>query len=207
MQAAVETRIPKLTVSAALAAWFAAVFAISYGGGFIAPAGVPPVALLAAVLIPVLAFAVGHRLSPNFREMVRAFDLRAVILIHMSRLIGALFLYLLSRNLLPAYFALPAGWGDVTAAALAPFAWWALQSPSRWGERAFYAWSAFGLADFAVAVSAGAVAPLLTGGPQPGEVTTALMQHFPLSLIPSFAVPFLIICHLIALIQVRGKSE
>lgn len=207
MQAAVETRISKVTLSAALAVWFAAVFAVSYGGGFIAPGGMPPGALIGAVLIPVLAFGGAYRLSLAFREMVHALDLRAVVLIHMTRLIGALFLFLLSRNLLPAYFALPAGWGDVTAAVLAPFAWWALQSPARWGKRAFIAWSVFGLADFAVAVSMGGLYPALPGGPQPGEVTAILMQQFPLSLIPGFAVPFLTICHLIALIQVRGRSK
>jgi hypothetical protein len=39
----------------------------------------------------------------------------------------------------------------------------------------------------------------------PGAVTTEIMGQFPLSLIPTFIVPLLFICHLISLIRVRHE--
>jgi len=38
-----------------------------------------------------------------------------------------------------------------------------------------------------------------------GDVTTDVMQELPLSMIPTFAVPFWIILHLISLLQVRAE--
>jgi hypothetical protein len=62
-----------------------------------------------------------------------------------------------------------------------------------------------GLLDRVLAVTLGVLASATPIGPLAGDVTTRLMGHFPLSLIPTFFVPLLMICHLIALSRVRKK--
>ena len=82
----------------------------------------------------------------------------------------------------------------------------ALASGAVWGRRAFAAWNLFGLADFAVAVFMGAVVPFMMG-PAASGGGADIVQLFPLVLIPGFAVPFLIILHLISLAQLRNRAR
>ncbi|MEE9257764.1 MAG: hypothetical protein V3V56_11425 [bacterium] len=205
MQAAVRTIRIESALAALVTLWFLTILGASLGGAFYAGGGRPPVALLAAVALPIAAFVGAYRTSVPFREFVLALDPRKLALIHTTRVIGAVFLVLYLQGLLPGRFALPAGWGDVAAAAAAPLAVRALASGTAWGRRAFAAWNLFGLADFAVAVFMGAVVPILMGAPASGA-DAGIMRLFPLVLIPGFAVPFLIILHLISLAQLRNRA-
>ena len=54
-----------------------------------------------------------------------------------------------------------------------------------------------------LAVTLGVLASRTPIGILAGDVTTRLMGQFPLSLIPTFFVPFLLILHLISLSRVR----
>jgi hypothetical protein len=58
---------------------------------------------------------------------------------------------------------------------------------------------------FVVAVSLGAVVPLVLG-PAPGSVDLGIMARLPMVLIPAYLVPGFIILHLTALAQSRGHQ-
>jgi hypothetical protein len=106
---------------------------------------------------------------------------------------------------LPGVFALPAGWGDIAIGITAPLvAWlWKPQPPAR----AFVVWNLLGSLDLVMAVTLGVLASATPVGVLAGDVTTRPMGQFPLSLIPTFFVPLLLIFHLIALIRVRQAAR
>src|SRR5438477_10664466 len=93
--------------------------------------------------------------SMRFRAWLLAIDARWLVGLHLTRFVGAYFLYLYGRGQLPYAFAVPGGWGDIAVAALAAalLVW----GPPRGGRRAAYvAWNVLGLADilFVVATAA-----------------------------------------------------
>ncbi len=135
----------------------------------------PPIPLGLAAVIPVAVFAFGYLTSVRFREFVLSLDLRILTVAHTWRVGGIVFLILHQQGALPGVFALPAGWGDI----------------------------AIGILDLVMAVSLGVLASATPVGVLAGDVTTRFMGRFPLSLIPTFFVPLLLIFHLISLLRVR----
>jgi hypothetical protein len=63
------------------------------------------------------------------------------------------------------------------------------------------------LLDFVGAIGGGVLAGSSPIGILRGDITTDIMQKLPLSLIPTFAVPFWIILHIISLIKVRKPEN
>jgi hypothetical protein len=111
--------------------------------------------------------------------------------------VGFTFLVLYAAGLLPGVFALPAGWGDIVIGATAPLAALKLANVSR--RRGFIFWQILGIFDLVTAVALGTAARWIS----PNEVATALMTVLPLSLIPTFGVPLLIVLHIICIAQAR----
>ena len=116
---------------------------------------------------------------------------------------GFAFLALYTYGVLPGYFAWPAGLGNMAIGAAAP---WMLVGLAR--ERGFAAswkfvtWNVLGILDLVVAVSVGAVVPLLFPNAV-SAIPTGAMTRLPLVLIPGFFVPGYLILHVIALAQAR----
>lgn len=128
---------------------------------------------------------------PGLRAWARAVDLRALVLVHVTRFVGFYFLVLYGRGELPWAFAVPGGWGDIAVAALALVVA-ALARPDRPGGRAaLLAWNALGLADIVMVV---ATATRLAAA-DPGSMRALL--SLPLSLLPTFLVPIIIATHLV----------
>ena len=63
-------------VVAVLAAWFLVVLAAGRAGAFESGPSQPPLAVLAAIVVPLLLFAAAYPGSSQFRRFVRAIDLR-----------------------------------------------------------------------------------------------------------------------------------
>jgi hypothetical protein len=61
-----------------------------------------------------------------------------------------------------------------------------------------------GLLDFVGAVGGGVLSGSSSMGILRGDVTTDTMLELPLSMIPTFAVPFWIVLHIISLIKLRN---
>ncbi len=108
-----------------------------------------------------------------------------------------MFVILYLQGFLPGIFALPAGWGDFAIGITAPLVAWFWRRP--YPRKMFVVWNVLGVLDLVTAVTLGVLASATPVGVLAGDVTTRLMGMFPLSLIPTFFVPLLIIGHLIAL--------
>ncbi len=158
-----------------------------------------PLIPLFAAVPPALAVAWYWR-SPALRTVLAAVPTAALVGVQVYRLIGAVFLVLLAQGVVPAHFALPAGWGDIAVGFSAPLVAVALARRLRGAGALGTAWNGFGLVDLAVAVGTGTgiIVPLLAPGL--GRVPpSGVMGIFPMILVPAFAVPVSVLLHLLAL--------
>ncbi|HTB79925.1 MAG TPA: hypothetical protein VK717_03460 [Opitutaceae bacterium] len=122
-------------------------------------------------------------------EAVRRISVRGILTVHLIRFVGFYFLWLHTLGRLPAEFAHNAGWGDVVAAvgALALLFW-----PEGPGfRRALVLWNVVGLADLFVAVGTGGWLSFT----RPGSMIE--LAGLPLTLVPLWAVPVLIVSHFV----------
>jgi len=188
--------------------WFAAVLGIALAGGFNAPAGERPLAILLAVTMPVVIYVIAYFRIDAFREWVLSLDMRQLMLLHSWRMVGMGFVLLYFYDRLPALFALPAGLGDAMAAMGAVFIGIALYERAETVSRKWvYLWNTFGLIDFVVAVSLGVMTRTGEALHINGQVSSDIMGTFPLALIPGFAVPFYVVTHLIIYAQLSGDNS
>jgi hypothetical protein len=196
-----------MLVSALLGLWLGLIWWFGGTGAFVAPAGAPPLRLLAAVLGPVGAFLIAYRVSPAVRELALGTDLRFITATQAWRFGGFAFLALNAYGVLPAYFAWPAGLGDMAIGATAPWMLVGLaREPGFAASRRFVTWNVLGILDLVVAVTAGAVVPLLFPNVV-SAIPTGAMTRLPLVLIPGFFVPGYLILHAIALAQARRAAS
>ena len=120
---------------------------------------------------------------------------RALTFVQSWRVAGFVFLVLATYGILPRAFALPAGWGDILIGATASLVGWKLASADH--RRSFMLWQALGITDLVMAVSLGTLAGVI----DPHGIPTSPLTVLPLSLIPTFAVPLLLILHVICIAQ------
>ena len=198
-----EPRGIRWAVTIALTAWFLLVVSLGAVGAFVAPPGTPPLGIGIGVAAPLLLFVASMRLSQSFREFVLSLDLRLIAGIQAWRWAGLGFLFLYAYNVLPAVFALTAGFGDMAIGVTAPWMILALvRQPGFARSAAFIRWNLLGILDLVVAVSIGTLSAVFATG-APGEITTAGMATLPLLLIPAFLVPLFLMLHTAALLQSR----
>jgi hypothetical protein len=183
-------------IAGVLAGWFMFALSASALHAFRTDAS-PPRALGLAVAAPLLLFALWFAASAGFREFLLSLNPRTLTLLHAWRVAGYTFLVLYTYGILPGIFALPAGWGDIAIGATAPLVAFKLANPRH--RTSFILWQALGMADLVIAVTMGTLARLI----DPGAVATGAMTVLPLSLIPTFAVPLLLMLHVIAIAQAR----
>ena len=157
----------------------------------------PPIALGLAVVTPVVLFLLWLASSPGFRQFVLSLNPRAVTLVQGVRVAGIVFLALGTYRILPAYFALSAGWGDIIIGATAPFAALWLANPAH--RKGFIFWQFLGIADLVNALALGTLAEVI----DPHGIPTAPMAVLPMSYITTFAVPVFFILHIISIAQAR----
>ncbi|HTZ74117.1 MAG TPA: hypothetical protein VMB47_09365 [Candidatus Aquilonibacter sp.] len=160
------------------------------------------VAVGVAALAPIVLFSLWFAASKPFREFAFSLDARNLTLAQIWRVIGVIFVVLEAHRVLPAVFALPAGYGDLFIGATAAFVAWKFGIPAHRGT--FILWQALGITDLVFAVGLGTTARLfVSNGP-----TMVPMTVLPLSLIPTFLVPLFLILHIICIAQARGwKAE
>jgi hypothetical protein len=194
--------VRNLTVSA-LVVWFLLALGGSLLGVFDSEPR-PPIPLGLAAVGPVAVFVFCYLASVRFRQFVLSLDLRMLTVTQTLRIIGIVFVILYQQGALPGVFALPAGLGDIAIGVTAPVVAWYWKRP--FPRKMFIAWNVLGIIDLVLAVSLGVLASATPVGVLAGDVTTRLMGKFPLSLIPTFFVPLLLIFHLISLSRVRKEA-
>lgn len=196
-----NTKYGKLTAGL-IGAWFLVSLTISALHGFNGDPSRPPLPLGLAVVIPIGLFLLWYAASKSFRQFVLNLNPRALTYVHSWRLVGFTFLVLYSYRILPGLLALPAGWGDIAIGATAPFAAMVLANPAH--RKSFVAWQVLGILDLVLAVGMGTASRLI----DPHGIPPTAMSVLPMSLIPTFAVPLLLILHIICIAQaVRWPEE
>lgn len=188
---------PSVRLKSALLAiiWFAVVSALGAFGVF-AARGSGTIAIGTAILGPIVVSLVAAARSSTFRQVVLETPMPALVAIHASRLLGILFLLLLSAGRLTPTFAKAAGWGDIAVAAAALPVAWAIARRARGWYALASLWNAIGFIDLVTAVALGV-------GSAPGSPIrfiferpeTATIASLPWVLIPGVLVPFYLLTH------------
>jgi len=197
--------------AAVMTAWLAAAFLIT-----IVPRPETADAATGAAIVlgwNLALTAVGYGLrfvSGIYREVIDGIPQHLLLAFQSYRLLGAIFLPLLALGVLPAFFAVPAGAGDIVAGLAALGAAY-LYARSRAGARGAAVGANFiGMLDFIVALGAGSgilAAPLqAVFGAAPAAIT-GLLSVFPLGLIPLFVVPLGFIVHLHSLTRLARQTS
>jgi hypothetical protein len=184
--------------STLIAGWFVFALCGSAMGLFHNDANRLGLAVAVAALAPLLVFAVWFAASEGFRRFAMSLNPRVLTSLQSWRIVGFTFVVLEAHGLLPALFARPAGYGDMTIGATAAYVAWKAADPA---HRAwFLLWQVLGIADLVTAVTLGTTTPLI----DPSGTPMTLMTVLPLSLIPTFLVPLYTILHVICIAQARG---
>ncbi|HZZ37757.1 MAG TPA: hypothetical protein VFE06_01420 [Acidobacteriaceae bacterium] len=188
------TRYAKLT-SWLIGVWF--VLALTLSALHVLDSGQnrPPLPLGLAALTPVVVFLVWFAGSAGFRAFVLSLSPRALTVVQSWRVAGFAFVSLAAYGILPKAFGLPAGYGDMAIGLTAPLVALGLASPEHRGS--FLIWQALGMLDLVMAVSLGTLGSVI----DPHGIPTSAMMVLPLSMIPAFAVPLLLILHIACVAQ------
>jgi hypothetical protein len=152
---------------------------------------------LAAGIVPLL-------ISPAFRQAVRAIPETWLVGTHAVRLAGFLFLALLDMNLLPAEFALSAGYGDMAVGALSLGLVYLLLKRKPYARMLVAGWNGLGLLDFIGALTTGG----LTIVPFAAQVAAAGVSLDYLNyvlIVPAFGVPLYALLHIYSLFQLATR--
>ena len=179
-------------------AWFIFALTASARGVFNNGANRFGFAVAFAALAPIILFFLWFAASLQFRQFALSLDPRILTFAQAWRVVGATFVVLQAYRILPAIFALPAGYGDIAIGATAPFVAWKLADPGHRGS--FILWQFLGISDLIIAVSLGTTAGLRVVQDAPITAMTVL----PLSLIPIFFVPLFTILHVICIAQAKA---
>jgi hypothetical protein len=184
-----------------IAAWF--VFALSASAleWFKNGANRLGIGVAVAATVPIVVFALWFAASKTFRQFTLSLNPQLLTLAQTWRIVGFTFVLLEARDILPAIFALPAGYGDMTIGVTATLVAWKLANPAH--RNSFILWQLLGIADLVTAVSLGTTARLLS----PHSPSMVAMTVLPLSLVPTFLVPLFLIFHVICIAQARAWSS
>jgi hypothetical protein len=182
----------------ALVAWFFLTIWLGVSGA-LAGTGGPPIALGAALGIPLLIFYLDGRFQGPLSRAFARVDLPTLTALQTFRVGGAFFLIAWAQGSLPGAFALPAGLGDVVVGLAAPFVATAVAGRKRGHLAAAAVWNVLGLVDLVTAVFLGVTHSKSAVGFLAGTVTTYPLVHYPFSLIPTFFVPLAVILHAFSL--------
>lgn len=201
-RAAARAGVPE-AVGVTLLAWLGASAALSLAGVYRATPGAAIPALPVAFLIGLSGVWIAVTTIPSLRALIeQPATQTSLVTIQVGRVVGAVFLILLTRGQLPPLFALPAGLGDIATGLAAPFVARRLHEPG--GRSSALIWNMFGLLDLVVALALGA-----TINPGPGQLfpttpSAVPTTEFPLALIPAFYVPLSMVLHILSLRYLLG---
>jgi hypothetical protein len=194
-----------MIAAAVVAMWFAAIVAIGAADIFVAGAAAPPLPLFVAIVLPPVIFAIGYARSAGVRAFALGLDLRVLTAMQAWRVIGLVFLAFYAFDMLPGIFAWPAGLGDAAVAVGAIAALGAMLRQAPGWRRGVFWLNIAGLVDFVVAIATGVLTSNTAIGIFNDGAPRIELGALPMSLIPTFAVPFWIILHMISLLQLRQR--
>ena len=185
--------------------WFLLAFALSYSRWFERFSSAALFGI--GAIVSASGFAILHRLSTRFRGFTRARGLRRLTRVQVLRLFGTLALVKTKQHVLPAIFGVPTGVIDIVFAITSFYVAARLVSAKGQPHPGFFAWHIAGLLGLAVSVTMAVLTSTPRFGLVEGGITSQPMTWFPMSLVPTFIGPLVLICHLLALAAGRHHSS
>ena len=181
-----------------LRGWLIVALLVGYSGTLSRLPVPPPFLAVGLTILLLLAL----RTSRGVQAAARQVSARSILVFHAIRLpIGAYFLVLENNGLLPAAFAIPAGWGDIVVGLTAiPVALWCCPVTTHGRRTVLLLWNVAGLLDILGVLGNGV--RLFMGAPEFAAPFTVL----PLSLLPTFIVPLVIVTHVLLFIPSTGSA-
>lgn len=167
--------------------WFFAALAV---GHFLLLQRIPAPAIQGILFGLTALLLAGYFYVKPLRAEIDRLDLRALVLLHVTRFVGIYFLHLYSLGQLPYDFAVPGGYGDIFVAVLALLVGLAPMTAAL-RSRLISIWNVVGLIDILLVVLS--AARLGLSEPLSMRALTVL----PLSLLPTFLVPLIIASHVV----------
>jgi hypothetical protein len=187
-----------------LLAWFGAALALSIAGKFDVASGVPPLSVLLAITVPLTLYVIDRSFWHGaLLDGIHRLEGSTAIFLQTERVLGVVFLVEYAKGHLPAGFALPAGLGDIAVGLAAPWVAHSLLTKKPYAITAARLWNYLGIFDLVLAVTMG-----VTHGNPPlgifaGDISTRAVTQYPLSLIPTWAVPLALMLHFRSLQSLR----
>jgi hypothetical protein len=185
--------VPPLAIRSALWIWF---FVALLAGQLLWLQRIPTPAVQGLLVSLTAALVLLYRRWTAFRAWVDALDLRALVLLHVTRFVGFYFIILYDRGELPHAFAVTGGIGDIIVAALA-LAVALIPFGDALRLRLIAVWNIAGLIDMLFVLATAA----RLGLQDPLQLRP--LTHLPLSLLPTFLVPLILGSHLAILRRLR----
>jgi hypothetical protein len=177
--------------------WFGGAVA---AGHFLVLQRLPPWAVPAVIAGLVGMLLASYFLIRPIRAWVDALELRALVLLHLTRFVGIYFLVLYQQGLLPRAFAVPAGMGDIIVATMVlPVVFAPLDAAAR--RRAITIWNVVGFADILLVVVTAARINLAD------PIQLRALTFLPLSLLPTFLVPLIVATHVIIFVRSQRPAN
>ncbi len=182
--------------TAVLLVWLAAAAAVGLSGVLGKLHG--PWLQVILIALTVVSIAL-WKLWKSAGKLVSGLSVDVLVAFHLPRLlIGGAFLALMYAGKLPRSFAMPAGIGDVVVGVLCVVG--LLARPRLRRRRVLWWWNVLGLLDILAVVVEGLVA----GMHDPESM--GLMAKFPLSMLPTWYVPLVIVTHLVLFGRLKRSS-
>jgi hypothetical protein len=178
--------------------WFLVAFALSVTGWFERFSSATLFGI--GALVSASGFTILHWLSSRFREYTRARELKRLTRVQVLRFFGVLALVKAHEHVLPAIFAIPTGIMDVVLAITSFSVTARLVSDRGRPHPGFFIWHILGLLSLAVSSTLAVLTSSPRFGLVEGGITSQPMTRFPMSLVPTFIGPLVLICHLLALV-------
>jgi hydrogenase-4 membrane subunit HyfE len=168
---------------------------------------IPPRAVILLIVPLMLFLFLIVRRNSTFKQLFNAIKPETLINLHVYRFIGGWFLVLFYFNLLPAGFALRAGWGDILTAITAVIITYFVFKKKVLHFRWAYAWNVFGLVDI-LGVVTSAFLVILESRTAPSAANDILeITRFPFILIPALAPAPLIFLHVITFKKLKSVKK
>jgi hypothetical protein len=145
-------------------------------------------------------------ISPTFRQLIRSVPETWLVGAHTIRVAGFIFLALLDINLLPAEFALSAGYGDMATGLLAFGMIYLLARRKPYARTVVIAWNILGLLDFVGALALGGMY-ILPFAEQVAASGISLLYLNLVLVVPAFGVPLYAVLHLYSLYQMLTREH
>src|SRR6516162_594482 len=203
-----QRRTTWLAVMIPYTLWFAVAWSAAINGAFRTGTSLP--LLPAAIWLPVIVGVPLLLLSKRVGQVLDAMPATWLVALQLYRVFGSWALVAGLRGALPGLLAWPAGTGDLLTGLFALPVAVAVATGTAQGRRAAIIWNIFGLADFVVAITMGAIT---SPGPfqliVPDVPSIGATGAYPDVLTPAFVVPCGALLHALSLRQLyrRGKPR